>query len=163
MMVRWKIPLGIGIVLLFVSTTWSASGTMSVQVRDGQLRSAPSFLGPVVGGVNYGDQVMVQQQQGDWVEVSCKSQKGWIHSSALTSRNIAAGSGGKDAQLKASGKEVALAGKGFNAEVEAQYRKGQKNTNYAAVDRMERISVSSQEMVTFLDKGELKPGVGGGK
>jgi len=163
MMVRWKVPLGMGILLLLVSTTWSGSGAMSVQVRDGQLRSTPSFLGTVVGSVNYGDQVDVQQQQGDWMEVNYKGQKGWIHNSALTTKYINVGGGGKDAQMKASGKEVALAGKGFNAEVEAQYRKGHQNANYAAVDRMEQIKIASQEMVAFLDKGEVKPATGGGK
>jgi uncharacterized protein YgiM (DUF1202 family) len=152
-----------GILLLLVSTTWSGSGAMSVQVRDGQLRSTPSFLGTVVGSVNYGDQVDVQQQQGDWMEVNYKGQKGWIHNSALTTKYINVGGGGKDAQMKASGKEVALAGKGFNAEVEAQYRKGHQNANYAAVDRMEQIKIASQEMVAFLDKGEVKPATGGGK
>jgi uncharacterized protein YgiM (DUF1202 family) len=162
-MVRWKVPLGMGILLLLASATWSGSGAMSVQVRDGQLRSTPSFLGTVVGSVNYGDQVDVQQQQGDWMEVNYKGQKGWIHNSALTTKSINVGGGGKDAQMKASGKEVALAGKGFNADVEAQYRKGHQNANYAAVDRMEQIRIASQEMVAFLDKGEVKPATGGGK
>jgi uncharacterized protein YgiM (DUF1202 family) len=162
-MVRWKVPLGMGILLLLASATWSGSGAMSVQVRDGQLRSTPSFLGTVVGSVNYGDQVDLQQQQGDWMEVNYKGQKGWIHNSALTTKSINVGGGGKDAQMKASGKEVALAGKGFNADVEAQYRKGHQNANYAAVDRMEQIRIASQEMVAFLDRGEVKPATGGGK
>ena len=162
-MVRWKVLLGVGITLLLVSTTWSGSGIMSVQVRDGQLRANPSFLGTVVSTVNYGDQVDVQQQQGDWMEVNYKGQKGWIHNSALTTKSISAGGGSKDAQVKASGKEVALAGKGFNANVESEYRKGHQNANYAAVDRMEQIRIASQEMVAFLNNGEIKATAGGGK
>jgi uncharacterized protein YgiM (DUF1202 family) len=162
-MVKWKIPLGISIVLLLVSTTWSGLDTMSVQVRNGQLRTTPSFLGTVVGSVNYGDQVDVQQQQGDWMEVNCRGQKGWIHNSALTTKYISLGGADKNAPMKASGKEVALAGKGFNAEVEAQYRKGHQNVNYAAVDRMELIVIAPQEMVVFLDKGDVSHGTGGGK
>ncbi len=162
-MVRWKIPLGIGVILLMVSTTWSGLGVMSVQVRDGQLRATPSFLGAVVGSVNYGDQVDVQQEQGDWMQINCKGQTGWLHNSALTTKYISIGGGGKDAQMKASGKEVALAGKGFNADVEAQYRKGQQNVNYLAVDQMELITISPQEMVAFVDKGGLKPSTGGVK
>jgi uncharacterized protein YgiM (DUF1202 family) len=163
MMARWRALLGMGVFLLMVSTTWSGLGAMSVQVRDGQLRATPSFLGTVVGAVNYGDQVDVQQQQGDWMEVNFKGQKGWMHSSALTNKTISIGGGGKDAQMKASGKEVALAGKGFNAEVEAQYRKGHQNANYSAVDQMERVQIAPQEMVVFLDQGGLKPTAGGGK
>ncbi len=162
-MFRWKVPLGVALAFLMVSATWSSLGIMSVQVRDGQLRATPSFLGAVVGSVNYGDQVDAQQQQGDWMEVSYKGQKGWIHSSALTSKYISIGSGGKDAQLKASGKEVALAGKGFNADVESQYRKGHQNVNYAAVDQMEQVRISPQEMVAFLENGGIKPPAGGAK
>jgi uncharacterized protein YraI len=162
-MIKWKALLGLCVFLLLVSATWSGLGTMSVQVRDGQLRGTPSFLGAVVGLVTYGDQVDVEQQQADWMEVTCKGQKGWIHSSALTAKYISVGGGGKDAQMKASGKEVALAGKGFNAEVEAQYRGGHRNVNYAAVDRMELIIIAPQQMTDFLDRGEVKPGAGGVK
>ncbi len=163
MMVGWKVLLSMGVVLLLVSATWSGLGTMSVQVRDGQLRSTPSFLGAVVGSVNYGDQVDVQQQQGDWMQVNARGQQGWLHTSALTAKTISVGSGGKDAPMKASGKEVALAGKGFNAEVEAQYRKGHQNLNYAAVDQMEIVTIAPQEMMVFLAGGDLKPAAGGGK
>lgn len=160
-MVRWKVLLGVGVIFLMASSTWSGLGTMSVQVRDGQLRATPSFLGAVVGSLAYGDRVEIQQQQGDWMEVTCKSQKGWVHSSALTTKSIIMGGGGRDAQMKASGKEVALAGKGFNAEVEAQYRKGHRNVNYPAVDRMELVQISPQEMATFLEQGAVKPASGG--
>jgi len=163
MMVRWKALLSLGVVLLLVSAALSGLGTMSVQVRDGQLRATPSFLGTVVGTLNYGDQVDVQQQQGDWMQVNAKGQQGWLHNSALTTKTISIGSGGKDAPMKASGKEVALAGKGFNAEVEAQYRKGRQNANYAAVDQMELITITPQEMTVFLAGGDLKPAAGGGK
>lgn len=163
MMVRGKLLLGLGLTLLMVSATWSGLGTMSVQVRDGQLRATPSFLGAVVGVLHYGDQVDVQQQQGDWMQVNIKGQQGWVHNSALTTKYVSIGGGGKDTQLKASGKEVALAGKGFNAEVEAQYRKGHQNANYPAVDQMERVRISPQEMMAFLAQGEVKPGAGGGK
>ena len=44
-----RILLVLGVVLFTVSAARSDSGTMSVQVKEGQLRSAPSFLGPVRG------------------------------------------------------------------------------------------------------------------
>jgi len=162
-MVGWRVVLGMALMLLIVSTSWSGPGSMSVQVRDGQLRATPSFLGAVVGVLNYGDQVDVQQQQGDWRQVTTKGQQGWIHSSALTTRYISIGAGGRDAQLKASGKEVALAGKGFNAEVEAQYRRGHQHANYPAVDQMERVRIAPEEVVAFLEQGKVKPSAGGGQ
>lgn len=162
-MTRWKAVLSLGIVALLASTIWSGLGTMSVQVREGQLRANPSFLGAVVGSVSYGERVDVLQQQGDWMEVIAGGRKGWIHGSALTSKAVSFGAGGKDAELKASGREVALAGKGFNAEVEAQYRKGRQDVNFPAVDRMESVRIAPEELLTFVRQGDLKAAGGGGK
>lgn len=148
----------------FVTVTWSAAGMMSVQVKEGQLRSTPSFLGGIVGLVSYGDQVEVLQGQGEWLDVKdVRSQRGWIHQSALTAKKVLLNVGEKTASTAASGQELALAGKGFNAQVETQYRMEHKDADYAMVDRMENITVAPQEIALFLNEGAVKPAVGGGK
>ncbi len=153
----------LGFVLAMAGATWSDSGMMSVQVREGQLRSAPSFLGSIVGPVSYGDRVETVQKQGDWVEVkNPKNLRGWIHQSALTSKQVVLNPGGQT-QSGASSQEVALAGKGFNEDVEAQYRKNNASIDYTWVDRMEAIRVPAKQMVSFLDKGKLTPPEGGKK
>jgi uncharacterized protein YgiM (DUF1202 family) len=163
-MMRLKVYLLCCLVLLLVSTTWSGLGTMNVQVRDGQLRSTPSFLGTVVGPVGYGASLEVLQQQGDWMEVrDGGGKKGWIHGSALTKKQVALQSGGQSAETKASGKELALAGKGFNADIEAEFKKGHRNVDYTWVDRMELIKIAPQEMLAFLNKGDVRPAAGGAK
>jgi len=164
MMIRSKFPLIICILAALTATSWSGLGTMSVQLKTGQLRSSPSFLGGVVAEVAYGDQVDVQEQQGDWLQVrSMRNQSGWIHQSALTRKRVVLQSGGDSARVAASGEEIALAGKGFNADVEAQYRKGRRGLNYAWVDRMETFKVASPEMVSFLKSGGIQPPRGGAK
>lgn len=157
-----------GIVLAFVlviagaALCWSDSAMMSVQVKEGQLRSAPSFLGTVVGPVTYGERVTLVQQQGDWMDVkSSKDLRGWIHQSALTKKQVVMGSGGQ-AQAGASGQEIALAGKGFNSEVESRYRNTHR-VDFTWVDRMESIRVSGDEMVRFLNDGQVKSSEGGSK
>jgi uncharacterized protein YgiM (DUF1202 family) len=163
-MIRSRVFLLCCVVLLLVSTTWSGLGTMNVQVRDGQLRSTASFLGAVVGAVAYGAAVEVLQQQGEWMEVrDGGGKKGWIHGSALTKKQVALQSGAQSAETKASGKELALAGKGFNADIEAEFKKGHRNLDYTWVDRMERIKVAPQEIVAFLKKGELHSTAGGAR
>lgn len=163
-MIRSKLPLIICILMVMVATTWSSSGTMSVQLKTGQLRSNPSFLGPVVAEVVYGDQVDVLEQQGDWLQVrSMREQSGWIHQSALSKKRIVLNAGGDSPQVAASGEEIALAGKGFNSDVEAQYKKGHSALDYTWVDEMETFKVSPREMISFLKSGGVQPPEGGAR
>ncbi len=97
---------------------------MNVQIQDGKLRADPSFLGKVLGSVAYGESVTVIKQQDPWFFVSAKGGQltGWIHSSALTEKEIVLRSGSADVRKTASQKEVALAGKGFSADVEKEFK-----------------------------------------
>ena len=151
-MKKW---IAMGCVALVATGAWAAK-EMSVQVREGQLRNRASFLGAVTGTVAYGDRVTVNQSQAGWCEVATAAGKtGWIHESALTPKRVVMGSGTADARTGASGEEVALAGKGFNAEVEAAYKQGNKNIDYTWVDWMGKQKVSEAQMVQFLKQGGL--------
>jgi uncharacterized protein YgiM (DUF1202 family) len=133
--------------------------TMSVQVQDGKLRSDPTFLGKIIGAVAYGDVVTVIRQQDPWFFVSTKTgqSSGWIHSSALTEKEIVLRAGDANVQKTASQREIALAGKGFNPEVEKEFKTRNPNLNYELIDRMERIVVSDEEIRQFMKEGKLSP------
>jgi len=153
-MKKW---ISIGCALLVATSTWAAK-QMSVQVREGQLRSRASFLGAVQAQVAYGDRVTVGQKKAGWCQVTTAAGKtGWIHESALTRKRVVLGSGTSDARTGASGEEVALAGKGFSAEVEAAYKKENKKIDYTWVDWMGTLKVSESQMLKFLEKGGLIP------
>ena len=140
---------------LVASGAWAAK-EMSVQVREGQLRNRASFLGAVTGTVAYGDRVRVHQVQAGWSEVSAPSgATGWIHESALTPKRVVVGSGVDDARIGASGEEVAWAGKGFNKEVEAEYKRQNAKLDYAWVDRMLGFGLPVSELSDFLKQGRL--------
>lgn len=143
-----------GCMALAATAAWAAK-EMSVQVRDGQLRNRASFLGTVIGTVAYGDRVTVNQTQAGWCEVTLAGKTGWIHESALTPKKVVLASGTTDARAGASGEEVALAGKGFSKEVEAEYKKQNKNVDYTWVDWMGRQTVPSEQLVEFLKQGDL--------
>ena len=143
-----------GCLALAASAAWAAQ-EMSVQVRDGQLRNRGSFLGTVVGTVAYGDRVTVNQTQAGWCEVSIAGKTGWIHESALTPKKVVLASGTADARAGASGEEVALAGKGFSKEVEAEYKKQNKNVDYTWVDWMGQQTVATERLIAFLKQGNL--------
>jgi hypothetical protein len=59
--------------------------------------------------------------------------------------------------------ETALAGKGFNSEVEAQFKARNKKADFATVDRMERLSVPESEVARFIKQGALMVPKGGVK
>jgi uncharacterized protein YgiM (DUF1202 family) len=150
--------------LLVTTAAWSASGRMSVQVRSSELRSSPSFLGASVAIVGYGEQVEVVSQQGNWMEVYASSgTKGWIHQSALTKKKVVLRPGGADVETGASEEELALAGKGFSADVEKEFRLDHADIDFNWVDRMEQMKFSPQELISFLTQGGLQPQEGGAK
>lgn len=76
--------------------------------------------------------------------------------SALTDQELDLQAGAEAAQSSVSGKEMALAGKGFNAQVEAQYRQ-QNGGNYAQVDRMEAQAFEPNQLMAFLQQGGVQP------
>lgn len=151
-MKRW---LAMATIALAATGAWGAK-EMSVQVREGQLRNRASFMGAVTGTVAYGDRVTVNQAQAGWYEVATAGgATGWIHESALTPKRVIADSGAGDARTGASGEEVALAGKGFSKEVEAEYKKQNAQLDYAWVDRMLQFGIPNEQLVEFLKLGDL--------
>lgn len=152
-----------GLILSAVSAFAAAPQKMSVQIRNGQIRATPSYLGQVVAALNYGDQVQVAEQQGDWMKVTGPGgQTGWIHNSALSKKKIVMKAGADNVETSASGDELALAGKGFNSDVEAEFKSKNKNIDFTWVDRMEKMKVTPQEMAAFLKEGQVVPSTGGG-
>lgn len=162
------ITMMMGLVFLGVMLTHQivfAQKTMSIQVREAQLRATPSHLGKIVGRASYGDRVAVLEERGDWKKISPEGGKyqGWIHKSALTSQKIALKAGRTNVESSVSRDEIALAGKGFSKEVEAQYRQHNKNLDYTWINRMETFKVSPGQLQEFIVEGKLVTGVEGGK
>jgi SH3-like domain-containing protein len=142
----------------------NAAETLSVQVKESEIRATPSFLGKIVVKVVYGDRVTVTGTTGSWKKVSLKggTPQGWIHSSALTTKRIVLQSGQANVQTGATQNELALAGKGFNDQVEASFMNQNKKLDYEWINRMETFKVTPDLMNTFLARGEVSPSPEGG-
>jgi len=136
------------------ATLAPAATVMSVQVRKADIRETPSFLGKVVVSLAYGDKVAIQSENGAWLQVSVAGQSGWVHNSALTKKDIVMKSGA-GAQTSASSGEMALAGKGFNSDVEAQFKAGHKDIDFTWVDKMEKIKIPAAQIQEFVKDGQL--------
>ena len=144
-------------VLSLAITGESFAATMSVQVKKGDVRATAGFLGKIVSSLDYGDRVEVLESKDGWMRIgkTNKSAAGWIHSSALTDKRIVLQAGSGDAKVAASGGELALAGKGFNAQVESEYKSRNKNLDFAAIDRMQATKISQDRITAFLKEGGL--------
>ncbi len=137
--------------------------TMSVQVRKGQLRSAPSYLSRVISDLAYTTRVTVLEEKGAWMRVrkDDAGTEGWMNASALTKKKLKLASGDGDATTAVSSEEQALAGKGFNSDVEAKFKEQNEGIDFTWVDKMEKITIPTPTIVKFLEKGEVKAPEGG--
>lgn len=162
-MLKRNICLGLVLCAIGISMPAQARMEMSVQVREGQLRDRPSFLGAVVAPVAYGARVRVEREQGPWRYVNYATSEGWIHESALTRQRIMLAAGEEDAAGAATAQEMALAGKGFNAEVEGEFRAQHKGIDFAWVDHMEKLGKSPVRLTRFLQEGGVQPAGEGGR
>jgi len=166
-MARLSALLAAFLALLAVSTAVGGEGrkAMSVQVKQGQVRATPSFLGKIVATLSYGDRVEALEDKNGWMKIVPPGNKapGWMHASALTEKKIVFKAGSKEAETGASGGELALAGKGFNADVEAEFKSKHKDIDFTWIDRMEEIKAPPGKISAFLREGQLTPVQGGGK
>lgn len=145
--------------VVFAGATAVAAGAlMSIQVKNGHVRTQPSFLGKVVTVLSYGDQVAVLEESGSWKKVAVPNSKGgWMHASALTTRKILLRPGAADVEKAATSDELALAGKGFNKEVEDSFKAKNPKVDFSQIDRMEGITVSQPQITAFVREGGLTP------
>lgn len=135
-------------------TCAGAEKLMSVSVRETPLRQSPTFLGKMVMMLNYTDRVEVLEEKAGWARVVLSGREGWVHLSALSSKNIVLTAGDQNVEQSASSSEVALAGKGFNAQVEAEYSQD-KGLDYTLVDQMEQVTVTAEDIAAFVQEGAL--------
>jgi len=131
----------------------------SVIVKETQVRDKPSYSGKILGKLAYTDRVQVLEMPAgsSWAKVRLVAKKleGWVHLSALAKdERLVVKAGSTDVAAGASGSEVALAGKGFNPEVEAEYKKD-PTLNYAAVDEMETYTVPPTALSAFMAQGGI--------
>ena len=138
------------------STQVRAGGTLYVAVKEVSLKSSTGFFAGTTGKLNYGDRVTVVSVSGRFVQVRSaanSSTTGWTASANMSTKQVTAGT-----SSTATAREVALAGKGFNQEVENSFRNQNRNLNYADVDRVEAVRVDEAALRRFLEEGRLRLG-----
>jgi hypothetical protein len=129
--------------------------TANVITKENAIRKDCKFFSPVRAKVKYEDELEILSRKGDWFLVKFGRTKGCIHKSAIEKKEFSLsgllGSGGD-----ASSDEVALAGKGFNPQVESSYKKKHPDLNFGLVDEIEGYTVLDEKLKNFIKKGGLK-------
>ena len=151
------------ILLLIPAAVWAGkgrkrgpTGSMNVQMRKVIVRAAPSYLSGNVGTLTYGTKVNVVGKEGNWCQIDSPS--GWLPKNTLTKMNVKVNPDQSFAKGGASRDEVALAGQGFNPQVEAKYRKDnpQLASAFASVNRVETFGATEAELKNFRRTGQLQ-------
>jgi hypothetical protein len=150
----------LGLIILCTPVAWGADAdSMSVQVKQCQVRTAPSFMARIIATLPYGERLPVISSQGSWTQVymTVAGVNGWVHTSALTRKKIVLAAGAADVNKTATSDELALAGKGFNKQVEGEFRAKHNNLDYARIDQMEKLNVTQSAIREFLKEGAVSP------
>lgn len=131
---------------------------MSVQVQDGVLRQTPGAFGKPVAKLKYADMVEVLGANGSWYKVrGYGDAQGWLHQNSLTRKALTTSGAGGTAATRASSSEVALAGKGFNSDIEAKFKADNQTMDFQTIDAMERVKISEADSLKFLRDGGVRP------
>jgi hypothetical protein len=130
--------------------------TLTVTRKETKLRSQKRLFAPPVADLHEGDKVACERKDGAWLQVKLKDTLGWVHESDVTA-NKEVRLSGEGVRESYSASEAAAARKGFNPQVEREYRTSNPGlaAAFALVDRIVARHVSEQELRAFLQDGGL--------
>lgn len=153
-----KLALTAGLVLcLAAGNVPQGEGTvLTVTKKETKLRTQKRALSAPVCDLKEGDKLTLKQKDGVWFAVNYKTQSGFIHSSDVTDKKDVRLSG-QGVRENYSASEQSAARKGFNPQVEKEYRGQNPNLEpaFRAVDAIQNKKLSDEEIRRFLTEGGL--------
>ncbi|MFH1829227.1 MAG: SH3 domain-containing protein [Pseudomonadota bacterium] len=142
---------------VFISAQVNAGSPKSlfIQVREIAVKSSPNYMSSTAGTLTYGAKVEIESTEGNWYRIT--SPAGYIPKSAAGKSSASIDSSKRYAAGGVTHDETALAGKGFNPQVEGQYKQSSASlaAAYAQVDKVEKMTVSSAALDNFITQGQL--------
>jgi hypothetical protein len=127
----------------------------TVQVREIAVKTSPNYLASTISTLKYGAGVEVEREDGNWYKIINPS--GYIPKNATGKSSGSVDASQRYAATGVTHDETALAGKGFNPQVEGQYKSSSASLAraYTQVDKVERMTVSSSTLDNFITRGQL--------
>jgi hypothetical protein len=142
--------------LLLVLSAMTADVIVVVKIQTTAIRQNPQFFAPVLLSLKAGDKLIKVNEARGWIQVRTQTGLvGWIHSSAVEVPKLNLLASNSALKTQASASEVALAGKGFNKQVEDSYKAKHGELNFAQVDKMLQVKVATSLLEDFLRRGKL--------
>jgi hypothetical protein len=133
-----------------------AAETLIVKVQSTSLRANPKFYATALLTLGAGERIEKISGQEGWLQVrTSKGAVGWIHSSAVQVQKFDLMAMDKGLKTQASASEVALAGKGFNKQVEESYRAKHGEVSFVWVDKMLLVKIPASQVEEFMRRGKL--------
>jgi hypothetical protein len=145
--------LAISIILSSAHAAYADSAR--IITRENAVREDCRFFAPVKKKVRLNEMVDIVSKDGDWLRVKYKGVAGCIHKSAVDEKNVDISGVSGSKSHAASRDEVALAGKGFNPEVEKTYKGKHPELDFKSIDNMEGSSPSDESIKKFVSNGGL--------
>jgi hypothetical protein len=154
--VKRSIPSILAIGLLVLVLCLLAAETVIVKVQSTSLRKNPKFYATPLLTLGAGEKIEQIGSQDGWLQVrTSRGEVGWVHSSAVQVQKFDLLAMDKSLKTQASASEVALAGKGFNKQVEESYRAKHGEISFIWVDKMLLIKISASRVEEFMREGKL--------
>lgn len=130
--------------------------TLIVTRKATKLRADKKLFAQSVAELHEGDKLAFEQRDGVWMAVKFDTLSGWVHETDVTAHRDVRLSG-EGVRESYSASETSAARKGFNPQVEQNYRG--KNPNLEAafqlVDKLQARATPEAEVQAFLQKGGL--------
>ena len=149
--------LAVFLMVAALSCIWAGSlvSKKVYMLIDQDLKSGTGFFSSTLGKIFTGDAVKVVEEKGNWIKVETEGKKmaGWVPAASVTTKKVPK----KNSRTTASADEIALAGRGWNSDVENTF-KGDRKKAYEIIDRMESVDLDSEKLLEFIKDGGLKEG-----
>jgi hypothetical protein len=136
--------------------TAAGAEDLYVKVEKARVLKRPSAFAPALTTLPYRTRVQILGKSGTYYQVKTKKGKGYLaKTSVAVSRPVYL------SELKGqylSSDEVAMATKGFNAQVEAEHRQANPKLAYSQLDRWIKLTTYTdpgEQFLTFRQNGAL--------
>ncbi|MBM4059519.1 MAG: hypothetical protein FJ265_00270 [Planctomycetes bacterium] len=142
--------------LLAADTPQDPGAILTVTRRTTKLRAQKKMFAAPVADLREGDKLAFERRDGAWLRVRSGQLAGWLHETDV-STNPDVRLSGQGVRENYSASETSAARKGFNPQVEQNYRG--KNPNLEAafqlVDRLQARATPETDVQRFLTEGGL--------
>ena len=141
---------------LLMMTSMAMAAAVKVITQEAMIRTDKRFFSPALVRAPFGAALQELGREGDWFRVNYQGKEGWIHKSAVQEQKFQLSSLAGGQAEEASRDEVALAGKGFNPEVEKAFRDKNPKMRYDLVNQVQAYRVEEQKLQAFIRTGNLR-------